>query len=188
MISKAAAKGRRAEKAIAYRLSRWATPHYLFRRRGLGHAGVADLIVDTIAGPPWPFTISVKSAQGPTLPAMLERIRHGRVWPWWAELEIGQRLPLNAELELVGESALLERNRVRAWLIWRSAATWMLSCWTLGGLTVPPRLTILPLGPGWPAFTMRLDDFLAGVSIEAAMTAIADGWGNLERASARWAP
>ena len=41
-------RGRRAEAEIARRLSTWATGFYHFRRRGLGQAGVEDLVVEPL--------------------------------------------------------------------------------------------------------------------------------------------
>lgn len=152
-------KGRRAEQAVARMLSAWAEPCYTFRRRGLGHAGVADIIAVSLSEgprfPAWPFVISVKSEEGPTLASMLVRARHGQPWGWWQELELAGG----------------------GWLIWRSSRVWLISCATLGALEMPPRLAILPHCPGWPPFTMHFAELLAVVPIGAAVAAIADGWG-----------
>jgi len=163
-------RGREAERDVARRFNRWAGGAYTFKRRGLGHASVADLVVD--GGPPaWPFVISVKAAAGPSLAALLERASAGEPLPWWRELE-GKGVEL-AQPELV------ERHRARAWLVWRSGGSprWLLSCWSLGALQAPVRLTFLPTPAGWPRFTLALALFLETVKVEHAMAAIAEGWG-----------
>jgi hypothetical protein len=160
-------KGRRTEQEIARLLTQWATPLYLFQRRGLGHAGQGDLVVTAeLAAAPWPFTISIKSQQGPTLAVMLARAHAGLAWPWWRELEATDE-----------ESEIMAR-RMRAWLIWRSGFTWMLSVWTLGALQMPVRLALLPPPLyGWPRFTIALKHFLQDVTIDDVVKAIVEGWG-----------
>lgn len=163
-------RGRRAEQDVARRLTTWADGLYTFARRGLGHAGVADLVVTAKPGlPPWPFTVSVKSHRVrafESLARMLVRLEGDKAWAWWMELEG----PADE-----GRAA----RRAAAWLVWRSSAgPWLLSCWSLGGLSMPPRLMLGPTPPaGWPRFTMLFDSVLAGVPIDHVVAAIADGWG-----------
>ncbi len=163
-------RGRRAEQDVAARLTRWAAPVYRFTRRGLGHAGVADLVVASAPSVPvWPFTISVKSARprwAASVPALLARADAGEQWSPWAELE-GPPGPEQAA------------RRAAAWLIWRvRRGPWLLSCSTLGGLAMPPRLVIAPTpAAGWPRFTMLLDAALAALPLDQVLAALADGWG-----------
>ncbi len=164
-------RGRASERDVARRLSAWAGGLYAFHR-GLGHKSIEDLVVE--GGPPaWPFTISVKSERGPSLAGLLERAAAGQPMPWWPELEhahVGRG---------VTHPEALAADRARAWLIWRSGSTrrWLLSCWSLGANQTPVRMMFLPTPAGWPRFTMQLDAFLDAVTIEQAIAAIADGWG-----------
>ena len=163
-------RGRQAEQQIARRLTRWADGLYTFKRRGLGHASRADLIVEGGA-PAWPFVISVKSARGPSLAALLQQCDAGGVFGWWRELE--------GRDEELSQPELVARNRARAWLIWRSGSSprWLISCWSLGGHHVPVRMVLMPAPAGWPRFTMLLDNLLERVTIRHAIAAIASGWG-----------
>lgn len=169
-------RGRQAEGDVARRLTRWAHGLYTFRRLGLGQRGVGDLVVE--GGPPaWPFCISVKSPRGPTLGQLLHRAGAGAPLAWWLELE--RRGGALATPDLVANSETLAACRASAWLVWRSAPSprWLLSCWSLGALQTPIRWTLLPNPAGWPRFTMALDAFLAGVTVEQAIAAIGEGWG-----------
>lgn len=157
---------------MARRLTRWAHGLYTFRRVGLGQRGVRDLGV--AGGPPaWPFIISVKSQRGPGLAQLLHRAGAGAPLAWWVEFErLGGAL---ATPDLVALAA----GRASAWLVWRSAPSprWLLSCWSLGALQTPIRWTLLPNPAGWPRFTMALDAFLTSVTVEQAIAAIGEGWG-----------
>ena len=159
-------RGRRAEAEIARRLSTWATGFYHFRRRGLGQAGVEDLVVEPLprdpALPPWPFPISVKAHAG----SLMRMIRRTRPWPAW--------------LELAGSTAWRSE---RAWLVWKADRRWWLSCGASNPLVELPGFAIIRLSRvGAPAVTGLLDsvcgwsfeDFLArwaahkSVAIEGA--------------------
>lgn len=175
-------RGRQAEGDVARRLTRWAHGLYTFRRLGLGQRGVGDLVVE--GGPPaWPFCISVKSPRGPALGQLLHRAGAGAPFAWWLELERRGWLDIERQggvltpPDLVANS--LAANRASAWLVWRSAPSprWLLSCWSLGALQTPIRWTLLPNPGGWPRFTMTLDAFLTGVTVEQAIAAIGEGWG-----------
>ncbi len=153
-------KGRRAERDIVRRLNRWGFGWWRFGRRGLGHAGVADVVATADPGVlAWPFVVSVKAERGPTLRAVLERATAGRRWPWWEEL-LGA-VPAEPE---------------RAWLVWRADGAWLLSCDFLWGAEVPPRVTVLPERLGWPRFTMLFDALLARVGPDDVARIAADWW------------
>ncbi len=165
-------RGRASERDVGRRLNAWAGGLYTFHRRGLGHQGVEDLVVQ--GGPPaWPFVISVKSERGPSLAGLLERAAAGQPMPWWPELELAH------VARGLSHPEALAASRARAWLVWRSGGVrrWLLSCWSLGALQVPVRVTLLPTPAGWPRFTMQLDAFLEAVKVGQAIAAIADGWG-----------
>lgn len=150
-------KGRRTEREVARRLTRWAAGRWLFRRRGLGHAGVPDLVVEPGArGVPWPFAVSVKAGRGPTLGVMLVRAAAGLGWPWWQQVA-----------SVAGSE--------RAWLVWKQPdGAWLLSCGALWGVIAanppravgafPPPMTLI--ASGWPPFTVPLDAFLKVVPPE----------------------
>lgn len=153
-------KGRRTEREVARRLTRWAAGWWIFRRRGLGHAGLPDLLaapgVLNTDALPWPFVLSVKAGRAPTLATLLAWARTGMAWQWWQEVA----------------SAAPEPGR--AWLVWKSGPTWLLSCGALWGLSPPPTFSLFAAvsaiqGMGtvasssaadWPRFTMVLDALL----------------------------
>ncbi len=127
-------RGRWAEQRIARRLTAWTKGAYQFRRRGLGHAGLPDLVVTatpmvTTARGAWPYPISIKSYPrgAPGLDGLMRMaafVMPGLApsapgWRWWTEIPADQR--------------------DRYWLVWRAHATWWLSAsadnpvWHAGG-------------------------------------------------------
>ncbi|MGH7730017.1 MAG: hypothetical protein ACRENJ_02065 [Candidatus Eiseniibacteriota bacterium] len=150
-------RGRTAEREVARRLTAWGQPFYTFRRRGLGHAGVADLVVTPREGmPAWPWTISIKARarRAPTLATMFHAAAAGTPWAWWQE-------------------AIASVPPERVWLIWKVAGgTWLLSCDGLWGVATPVRLALLPPPPGWPRFTLWLNELLSTVPVIAMLESI----------------
>jgi len=158
-------RGRAAEQLVARRLTRWTRGHYLFRRRGLGHRGLPDLVVTPATMvvsplPTWPYPISVKSsrARAPGLDG-LARLAGGRLagvgWRWWREIPAAER--------------------GRYWLVWRAHATWWLSAdaenpvWHAGRWPAILRLAApADLLPSWTAPL----EHLCALDVQDVVTAV----------------
>src|SRR5439155_7715865 len=139
-------RGRRAEQEVARRLSAWTSGAYRFRRRGLGHASLEDLVVEQLdaALPSWPFPISVKRRRDRGLPSLLSAAgrfhgRRARPWPPWAEIPASLR--------------------ARAWLIWHAHRAWWLSCAADNPLAGLPYVVAIEITRAEvPGHTRLLDD------------------------------